>query len=89
MAKLDECQLDNLGAVTYPFVFDRPEESWQAAFDQRHRSRVDIQVLNCAANFFSIGSEPKFLNDPDKVLFGYLKAVVTGIRESFEKQQSW
>ena len=84
MAKLQDCELAGVAAVSYPFAFARPESDWEDSFN-RGNLPESIFKFYCAASFFSIGSEPRFLQDPDRVLFGYLKAVVSGIRESLDE----
>lgn len=83
MTKLQECELDPDMAWSYPMIHERPEEAWTASMETG-RVPASLFKLYCIADYFSLGRAPKFLSDPDRVLFAYLKALGNGIRESFE-----
>ena len=76
MARLSDCELKNLGvAYSYPPVHVRPEPAWD---ESRTQGTVPdaLYYFYTGAGYFSLGSAPPFLNDPDRVLFSYLKSLV-------------
>jgi hypothetical protein len=83
MAKLQDCGLNVDVAASYPFMFGRPEEAWESSLAA---GRIPTALFDfyCAAKYFSLEAAPKFLRGTDGLLFFYLKALINGIRESFE-----
>ncbi len=64
-------------------IHERPEEAWTASMEAG-KVPASLFKLYCKADYFSLGRAPRFLSDPDRVLFAYLKALGNGIREAFE-----
>lgn len=83
MVKLQDCDMDVDLAVSYPVIFERPEEAWMSSLGTGAIPR-SVFDFYCAAKYFSFSSAPRFLRDQDRLLFPYLKALLNGIRESFE-----
>lgn len=81
--RLEDCDTNIVAGSSYPASHDRPEPAWDAALAEGLIPRP-LYDFYCAAGFFSLGAAPKFLLDPERILFFYLKAVVNGIRDGFE-----
>ena len=80
--KLDDCDLDGIDVISMaPFERDAPEEEWvNAARDGA--IPTSLYNLYCKAGFLSFGAAPRFLSDPDNLLFSYFALVLRSIQES-------
>jgi hypothetical protein len=79
--RLEDCDLDGNIIVSAPFVRTEPEEDWIKA---RKSSSIplDLYDLYEKAHYLSFGSAPKFLGDPDNVLFTYFGMLLRSLMES-------
>jgi len=82
--KLDDCVLETTHAVGRPPSPSAPEQEWT---DARDRSLIPEHLYRfyCAADYFGFDRAPRFLDDPERMLFSFLASLVRGIRESFEE----
>ena len=82
--KLEDCILEITHGVACPPILDAPEREWTQA---REKSVIPeyLYKFYCLADYFSIDKAPRFLNDPDRMLFSFLKGLANGIRESLEE----
>jgi len=79
--KLQECDLDISGVVSRPLIRSKPEEEWLQAKD--HEIIPDsLFEFYCRADYFSFGKAPRFLSDPEKLLFPFVSNVARGILDS-------
>lgn len=84
---LDDCVLDATVAVGRPPSPTAPDREWAEA---RDRSLIPEQLYRfyCLANYFGYDRAPRFLADPERMLFSFLAGLVLGIRESCEEAHS-
>lgn len=85
--KLDDCILKITQVVARSPSPDAPEREWTEA---RDRSLIPKHLYRfyCLAGYFGFDRVPRFLDDPDRMLFSFLGGLVVGIRESFEEAHS-
>src|SRR5271170_1583680 len=82
MMRLDQCDLDGIGAVsTAPFVRGAPEDEWVSAANDG-AIPTELFDLYRRANFLSFGTAPRFLSDGDNLLFSYFGLILRSIQES-------
>jgi len=85
--ELDDCALTITEVHVHALSPDAPEREWTEA---RDRSLIPEHLYRfyCLADYFGFDRAPPFLDDPDRMLFSFLGALVHGIRESFEEAHS-
>ncbi len=85
--KLEDCVLETNAVVVRPPSPGAPEREWTEA---RDRSQIPEHLYRfyCLAEYFGFDRAPKFLDDPERILFSFLAGLVRGIRESFEEAHS-
>jgi len=85
--KLDDFDLKITHVVARSPSPDAPEREWTEA---RDRSLIPKHLYRfyCLADYFGFDRAPRFLDDTDRLLFSFLRALVFGIRESFEESHS-
>lgn len=90
--RLEDCILDGNIFVTASLVRTEPEADWGKARESGSIPR-ELYDLYEKAHYLSFGSAPKFLGDPDKVLFSYfgmlLRSLMESLVDSKEKAQSF
>jgi hypothetical protein len=79
--KLSEADIEIGGMVSAPLLLSRPHQDWEEA-KERDWIPEGLFSFYCSAGFFSVERAPSLLNDPERILFPYLKHVVSGIRDS-------
>jgi hypothetical protein len=84
--KITDCVLDIDLVVSYPLHIDRPEPTWESARSDK-KIPESLFLFYCRAKYFSLDEAPRFLKDPDGILFPYLKSLINGIRESLEQSE--
>jgi hypothetical protein len=79
--KLDNCVLEITHVVARPPSLTAPEREW---IDARDRGTIPNNLYHfyCLTDYFSFDRAPRFLNDPDRLLFSFLGALAWGILES-------
>jgi len=85
--KLDDCVLRIETVVSRPPSPDAPEQEWTEARDHFLIPKY-LYRFYCLADYFGFDRAPRFLDDPDRMLFSFLRALVFGIRECFEEAHS-
>lgn len=80
--KMEDCVLTAHRIGMRPIIRHEPEKDWLEAFNNK---LIPDQMYRyyCIASFFSINKAPKFLDDPDRILFSYLSALIRGLKERF------
>ena len=78
--KLEELDLEVAGVVGAPVTFTAPQPDW---IDARNSGAIPLSLFKLyeTAGYLSLGAAPKFLADPDKVLFSYFGMLVRGVRQ--------
>ena len=79
--KLDECDLDGIDVVSAaPFERNAPEQEW---LNDRDNGSIppELYDLYQRANFLSFGAGPRYLADPENLLFSYFGLVLRSIQE--------
>ena len=82
--KLEELNLDVAGVVSAPVKITAPQSEWV----QARSSGVipeSLFTLYVAAGYLSFGAAPKFLADPDNVLFSYFAMLLRGLRQQLSE----
>jgi len=80
--RLDACDLDGVDFVSIaPFERNSPEEEWVNA-NNDGVIPPPLYDLYQKANFLSFGKAPRFLSDPENLLFSYYALVLRSIHES-------
>lgn len=84
--KIEDCVLTGDVVVGAPFTRSEPEEEWVRARDS---GTIPIELFDLyrRADYLSFGSEPKFLADPEHVLFSYFGMLLRSAMESFVDSQ--
>jgi hypothetical protein len=84
---LDDCDLNDIAAVLMaPFERNQPEEEWVSAAKEG-TIPSSLYDLYQRANFLSFGTAPRFLSDPEKLLFSYFGLVLRSIQQSLVDAQ--
>lgn len=79
---IDDCDLAGIGAVSMaPMQRTRPEDDWVKALGDGVIP-ASLYDLYCRANFLSFGSAPRFLADPENLLFSYFGLTLRCIEEA-------
>lgn len=78
--KLEELDLEVAGVVGAPVKVAAPQPDWVEA---RNSGAIPLSLFNLyeAAGYLSFGAAPKFLADPDNVLFSYFGMLLRGVRQ--------
>ena len=78
--KLEGLDLDIAGVVSAPVKITAPQSEWLQARDS---SVIPINLFKLyeAAGYLSFDVAPKFLADPDHILFSYFAMLLRGIRQ--------
>jgi hypothetical protein len=80
--RIDECDLEGIDFISAaPFQRAVPEDEWLNAAMNR-KIPTELFDLYRSANFLSFGSAPKFLSDPENLLFSYFSLIVRSVQES-------
>lgn len=82
--RLEDCVLEGLSAGINPSAFKGPSESWMESIKNGF---VPKNVYNFYSNtdYFAINKVPKYLHDPEKLLYVYIKYCLEGIKSNFEE----
>ena len=82
--KLEDCVLEITHGMARSPILDVPEREWT---EGRNKSVLPEYLYRfyCLAGYFSIDKAPRFLNDPDRLLFSFLGGLAHGIRESLDE----
>jgi hypothetical protein len=84
--RIEDCVLTGDFVVGAPFTRTEPEEEWVLARDSG-AIPIELFELYRRAHYLSFGSAPKFLADPDNVLFSYFSMLLRSVMESFVDSQ--
>jgi len=80
--RLEDCDLDGIDVVSAaPFERNAPEDDWVQALNNGTIPSA-LYELYQRANFLSFGTAPRFLSDPENLLFSYFGLVLRSIQES-------
>lgn len=80
--KLDGCDLNGIDAISMaPFERNVPEDEWVNAAKEG-AIPSSLYNLYCRVGFLSFGAAPRFLSDPDNLLFSYFALVLRSVQES-------
>lgn len=87
MMKIDDCILEAEYVASRSPTRHTPEQEW---VDANKKSTVPEFVYRfyCLADYFSFDKAPRFLNDPRRILFSFLAALIRGTLESFDEAHS-
>lgn len=82
--KLEELNLDVAGVVGAPVKITAPQSEWLQA---RSSGVIPESLFKLyeAAGYLSFGAAPKFLADPDNVLFSYFAMLLRGLRRQLSE----
>jgi hypothetical protein len=82
--KLEELNLDVRGVVGAPVKISAPQSEWLQA---RSSGVIPESLFKLyeAAGYLSFGAAPKFLADPDNVLFSYFAMLLRGLRQQLSE----
>ncbi len=78
--KLEDLNLDVAGVVAAPVKITAPQSEWLQARDSGMIPESLFKLYE-AAGYLSFGAAPKFLADPDNVLFSYFAMLLRGLRQ--------
>jgi hypothetical protein len=84
--RLEDCVLDGDVFVSAPLARTVPEKEWVRACDSASIP-VELFRLYERAHYLSFGRAPKFLSDPDNVLFSYFGMLLRSLMESLVDSQ--
>lgn len=80
--RIDQCDLDGIDAISAaPLVRNAPEDDWVKATEDA-TIPSELFDLYRRANYLSFGSAPKFLSDPENLLFSYFGLILRSVQES-------
>jgi hypothetical protein len=79
--KLECYSLDVTGVVTKPLIRREAEKEWVEA-NNAGLIPPALYRFYSTASYFSFRSSPRFLSDPDRMLFPYVGALTRGVFES-------
>jgi|SRR5580700_1463037 hypothetical protein len=80
--EIDGIDLNNIGAMSMaPFQRIAPEDDWVSARDNGYIP-ASLYALYQRAQFLSFGAAPRFLSDPDNILFSYFGLVLRSVQQS-------
>jgi hypothetical protein len=80
--QIDGIDLDNIGAMSMaPCQRTAPEDDWVCARDNGYIP-ASLYGLYQRAQFLSFGAAPRFLSDPDNILFSYSGLVLRSVQQS-------
>lgn len=79
--KIFDCELNADAVVLAPFIRRDAEPTWLIARDAGHIPNTLFDFYR-AAGYLSFDAAPKFLNDPDHILFGYFSLLMSSLRAS-------
>jgi hypothetical protein len=82
--KLEELNLDVAGVVVAPAKITAPQSEWLQA---RSSGVIPESLFKLyeAAGYLSSGAAPRFLADPDNVLFSYFAMLLRGLRQQLSE----
>jgi len=84
--RLRDCVLETTHtiAVARPPILTAPEAEWTAARDAALIPE-HLYRFYCVADYFSLNKAPRFLNDPERILFSFLAGLTRGLRDNLEE----
>lgn len=82
--KLKELNLDVAGVVVAPVKITAPQAEWLQAKSSDVIPESLFKLYE-AASYLSFGAAPKFLADPDNVLFSYFAMLLRGLRQQLSE----
>jgi hypothetical protein len=82
--RIHDCNLNANGVVMRPLVIREPEPEW---VERKGKGTVpeNLYQFYRSAGHFSIDQAPPFLDDPKRILFSFLKGLVTGLADNLEE----
>jgi hypothetical protein len=80
--QIDGIDLNDIFAMSIaPFQRTAPEDDWEFAKDDGY-ILASLYDLYQRAQFLSFGAAPRFLSDPDNILFSYFGLVLRSVQQS-------